>query len=185
MVSRADQPRALSVLVCPRSTPRSPCVAWRRSWFRFDVCGRTSEIAVVLIVIATFVVGVWLIYCAWLVFDAWWFARFLLSSWPFIMLGVGSVAAAAYRSSARYLRPVVVAAVIALAIFQLDKAITRDTFDTRDNRRRFRCRRPARAPHDRPQQRDCELRLQRIDSLLRRADDDDGTPRYRLGSRSM
>ena len=89
------------------------------------------------IVIATFVVGVWLIYCAWLVFDAWWFARFLLSSWPFIMLGVGSVAAAAYRSSARYLRPVVVAAVIALAIFQLEKAITRDTFDTRDNRRRF------------------------------------------------
>ncbi len=91
----------------------------------------------VLIVIAAFVVGVWLIYCAWLVFDAWWFARFLLSSWPFIMLGVGSVAAAAYRSSARYARPVVVAAVIALAIFQLDSAIAHGTFDTDDGRRRF------------------------------------------------
>jgi hypothetical protein len=84
-----------------------------------------------------FVVGVWGIYCAWLVFDLWWFTRFLLSSWPFIMLGVGSVAVAAYRYRGRNVRALVVLFVLALAFFQIDFAREQDTFGTRLGRRRF------------------------------------------------
>jgi len=105
-------------------------VPLRRLWP--DVSDRS-----VFIVMATFVLGVWGIYCVWLVFDAWWFARFLLSSWPFIMLGIGSVAVAAYRQRARPVRPFVVASVIALALFQLDFAVDRGAFGARDGQRRF------------------------------------------------
>jgi hypothetical protein len=91
----------------------------------------------VLVVIAMFVVAVWAIYCGWLVFDVWWYMRFLLSSWPFIMLGIGSVAVLAYRHAGRFGRPCVVASVLAIAVFQLDFALDRDTFGSRDGRRRF------------------------------------------------
>ena len=77
------------------------------------------------------------IYCAWLVFDAWWFARFLLSSWPFIMLGVGAVALAVYRAGSRYVRALVIASVVALGVFQFDFALKQGTFNARDGRRRF------------------------------------------------
>jgi Dolichyl-phosphate-mannose-protein mannosyltransferase len=89
------------------------------------------------VIIAAFVLSVWGIYCAWLVFDTWWFTRFLLPSWPFIMLGVGSVVVAAYRSSARSVRPLVAASLVALVSFQLDNAVAQGTFDTPAARRRF------------------------------------------------
>jgi hypothetical protein len=87
--------------------------------------------------IAIFVVVVWLICCAWLVFGAWWFARFLLTSWPFIMLGVGGVAAAVYRVSPGRLRPIVIAVVIALGVYQFTFAVDGHAFEARENRRRF------------------------------------------------
>src|SRR6185436_6983136 len=37
-------------------------------------------------------------YCLFLVFDAWWYQRFLLSVFPFVMTGVGVVAAWLMRS---------------------------------------------------------------------------------------
>jgi hypothetical protein len=89
------------------------------------------------LVIATFVSAVWLIYCAWLVFDAWWFMRFLLSSWPFLMLGIGGIAMAGYAASPRYARPLVVLAVVALGIYQVDFANDWRAFGSRDGRRRF------------------------------------------------
>ena len=58
----------------------------------------------VFIVIGTFVAALWAIYCAWLVFDSWWFGRFLLSSFPFIMLGVGACADALFRLRAGWIR---------------------------------------------------------------------------------
>jgi hypothetical protein len=91
----------------------------------------------IFIVIAAFVIAVWGIYCAWLVFDAWWFARFLLSSWPFIMLGVGAFAVAAYRAGGRLARSLLVAAVVAVGLFQFDFAVKQGTFQARDGRRRF------------------------------------------------
>jgi hypothetical protein len=69
-------------------------------------------------VIAAFVIALWAIYCAWDVFDSWLFTRFLLSSWPFIMLGVGAVAAWCMRSRISYVRPVAIATIVALGLVQ-------------------------------------------------------------------
>src|SRR5262249_7743236 len=91
----------------------------------------------VFVVIGAFVLGVWGSYCAWLIFDAWWFARFLLSSWPFIMLGVGAVAAATYRAGGRSVRPAAAAATLALGIFQLNFTVKHDAFNAREGRSRF------------------------------------------------
>ena len=52
-------------------------------------------------VIAAFVAVLWLLYSAWLVFDTWLYTRFLLASWPVIMVGVGAVAVALARLLAR------------------------------------------------------------------------------------
>jgi hypothetical protein len=89
------------------------------------------------VVIALFVAAVWAIYCAWLVFDAWWFTRFLLSSWPFIMLSVGSLAVSLACISPRFGRPIVVAAMIALGVYQVHFASAWQAFGARDSRRRF------------------------------------------------
>ena len=72
-------------------------------------------------VMATFVATVWAIYAAWLVFDAWWFCRLLLSSWPLIMLGVGAVAMALAKTG-RMMAPLVAASVVAIGLFQFQFA---------------------------------------------------------------
>jgi hypothetical protein len=82
----------------------------------------------IFFVIDVFVIALWMIYCAWLVFDTFWFTRFLLSSWPFIMLGVGAVASAVFRMNRR-VGPVVVCSVIALGIIQLRFADAHGVFD--------------------------------------------------------
>src|SRR5699024_5005542 len=83
----------------------------------------------VFLVIGAFVVLVWMIYCAWLVFDSWWFTRFLLPSWPFIMLGIGAAAAALWRDGSRWVRTAVMVAVIAVGCSQLAFAVRRGAFD--------------------------------------------------------
>ena len=50
-----------------------------------------------VMVMAGFVAVLWLLYSAWLVFDTWLYTRFLLASWPIIMVGMGVVAAALAR----------------------------------------------------------------------------------------
>jgi hypothetical protein len=42
--------------------------------------------------------GLWAFYVAYLVFDTWTYLRFLLPSWPFVMLGTSAIAAALYRT---------------------------------------------------------------------------------------
>jgi 4-amino-4-deoxy-L-arabinose transferase-like glycosyltransferase len=84
----------------------------------------------VFIVIGTFVIALWTIYCAWLVFDTWYFSRFLLSSWPFIMLGVAAVAMALFRTAVPFIKPAVVCSVIALGIVQIQIAANRAVFGT-------------------------------------------------------
>jgi dolichyl-phosphate-mannose-protein mannosyltransferase len=82
----------------------------------------------VFIVIGTFVIVLWTIYCAWLVFDTWYFTRFLLSSWPFIMLGVGAVAMALFRTAVPFIKPAIICSVIALGIVQIQFAANRTVF---------------------------------------------------------
>jgi hypothetical protein len=90
-----------------------------------------------LIVMAAVVVIVWATYCAWLVFGDWWYQRFLLTSWPFLMLGTGAVLAFAYRAGGRFVRPIIVLIVVSLGLYQLDIAVSRGVFGNRDGRRRF------------------------------------------------
>jgi hypothetical protein len=104
------------------------------SWRRIRPPRQSAETS---IVIALFVAVLWTIYAAWLVFDVWWFTRFLLSSWPFIMLGTGSLAVALFAAGPRIFRPVVVVAVLALGVYQFHFASEWQAFGARDGRRRF------------------------------------------------
>jgi hypothetical protein len=91
----------------------------------------------VSIVIALLVGFVWAIYCAWMVFDAWWFTRFLLPSWPFVMLALGGLAVAIVARRPRVMRPVLVVVLLALGAYDVDFAAERYAFAARDSRRRF------------------------------------------------
>ena len=51
----------------------------------------------VFVVMGAFVVTLWATYCAWDVFDSWMFLRFMISSWPFFMIGIGGVVVACMR----------------------------------------------------------------------------------------
>ena len=42
-------------------------------------------------VMGLFVILIWFEYCAYTPFDAWWYLRFLLPCWPFVMIGVAVV----------------------------------------------------------------------------------------------
>ncbi|MEO8484467.1 MAG: glycosyltransferase family 39 protein [Acidobacteriota bacterium] len=67
----------------------------------------------VFVIITIFIATLWATYLGYIVFDAWWFLRFVLVGWPFMMVGVGAAFAAAFRS-----RPAVrvVAMLVLLAI---------------------------------------------------------------------
>ncbi len=74
----------------------------------------------VFITIGAFVLAVWAIYCVWHVFDSWWFSRFLLPSWPFIVVGVAAAAEAARRAlGPSALRHVVALSMIGVALSQV------------------------------------------------------------------
>ena len=89
------------------------------------------------IVMSLFVGLVWAIYCAWMVFDAWWFTRFLLPSWPFVMLAVGGVALAVVGYRPRVTRPAIVVVLLTLGVYCVQFAAERYAFSARDSRRRF------------------------------------------------
>jgi hypothetical protein len=77
---------------------------------------------------AAFAVMLWAIYCAWDVFDAWWFCRFLLSSWPLIMIGTGGVFVALARVGGRLVSAALVTLVVGIGAFQIWFAQTHGTF---------------------------------------------------------
>jgi Dolichyl-phosphate-mannose-protein mannosyltransferase len=89
------------------------------------------------LVMGAFVVGVWFIYCGWVIFDAWWFTRFLLPSWPFIMLGFGSAVVWAFRNAPAWGRVLVIAGVVAVSLFEVRFAVEHHPYAARQGRRRF------------------------------------------------
>jgi hypothetical protein len=62
-----------------------------------------------------FVLALWIQYAFYMVFDAWWYLRFLLPSYPFIMLGLGQVLVALGRRG-RVLRLAFAVAVIWIGV---------------------------------------------------------------------
>jgi hypothetical protein len=90
-----------------------------------------------MLVVALFVLVVWGVYFIYLVFDAWWYLRFLLPSFPFIMLGVGTVLAALVRWRPAAMAPLVTLAVLLLGVLQINVAADRSTFDLWEGERRY------------------------------------------------
>jgi hypothetical protein len=76
-------------------------------------------------------------YCVYLVFDQWWYLRFLLACWPFLMVGL----AAAGLSVMRMRRPVLTfaaaAVLVGLGVWTLHLSAQRGAFDNWRAERRY------------------------------------------------
>jgi hypothetical protein len=89
------------------------------------------------VVIALFVVALWITYLFYLVFDQWWYLRFMLASWPLLFVGVGAAVAWAWRVSAPFARAIVVAGLIALGVIQVVAVERAGAFDIWRGERRY------------------------------------------------
>ena len=85
----------------------------------------------VILLMALYVVLLWGMYSAYLEFDSWGYLRFLLPSWPLLMLGVAAVFLAAARAGGSRGRWVMPIAVVALGAWTVSIAMRRDVFDQR------------------------------------------------------
>ena len=90
-----------------------------------------------LVIAALTVAFVWGLYLIYDVYDAWWFSRFILTSWPFIMLGTASVAVAIARLERRAIRPLIVLVMAIVSVYQLRFAVHANTFNLWAGERRF------------------------------------------------
>jgi hypothetical protein len=76
-----------------------------------DVADRSA-----IVIAALVVLSIAAEYSAFLVFDAWWYLRFFLPCWPFIMLGIGSLAVAGLRTGRPAVTVAVAVAVVVLGV---------------------------------------------------------------------
>ena len=83
----------------------------------------------VFVVIGLFVATVWVIYCGWMVFDKWWFCRFLLPTWPFMMLGVATWAALLFRRDSLWGKRAAIVGLITLGAIQIRFADDQGVFN--------------------------------------------------------
>ncbi len=90
-----------------------------------------------VVIAALIVYSLWAQYLAYLVFDQWWYLRFLLTAWPFIMVGVGAVAMLLWRWNGRLLRTGVVAGIAVLLAFQAGILGTVTVFNQWPGERRY------------------------------------------------
>src|SRR5262249_13360238 len=91
----------------------------------------------VFIAINGFVLALWVMYGFFLRSDVWWYLRYLLSSWPFIMLGVGAVIVTLTRSASPVSKIAVASLVIALGVHEVGVAADRSVFDRWKNDRHY------------------------------------------------
>ena len=89
-----------------------------------------------LVVMALAVAVIWITYLLFLPWDVWWYLRFVLPSFPFIMVGVGAVAARLIGWRPAVLTPVV-AVVVLMGLFQFRAAAGRGVFELWMNDRRY------------------------------------------------
>ncbi len=105
-------------------------VPLRRVWT--DVANRRARAMMAALVVAT-----WLQYFAYLVFDNFRYLRFLLPSWPFVMLGVGVVAVGLTRWGRPSLTLATAGVVLALGITCWRQAAHEGAFRAWESDRRF------------------------------------------------
>jgi hypothetical protein len=80
---------------------------------------------------------IWTTYLLFLPWDAWWYLRFVLPSFPFIMLGVGAVAARLIAWRPAVLTPAVAVIVLFVGLFQIHVAADRGVFSLWTGDRRY------------------------------------------------
>ena len=90
----------------------------------------------VFVVIGLFVAVLWAEYCIYLGFDAWWFLRFLLPAWPFMMLGLAALLLAVARRGA-FGFVVVTWLVVVLGAYTFDIGQARGAFTLRQSDRQY------------------------------------------------
>ena len=95
----------------------------RRLWPR--VADRT-----IFALLAGAIVLLWGFYCAYLEFDSWGYLRFLLPSWPLIMIGFAALAVwvGTFNRPARWVAGI---AIVALGVWSSSEAYRRDVFEQR------------------------------------------------------
>lgn len=91
----------------------------------------------VFAVAGLFVAAMWAEYCLYLVFDQWWYLRFLLASWPFIMVGLAAVALSLTRLRKRALTLGVAAVLLGLGVWTAHVAGQRSAFRLWQRERRY------------------------------------------------
>jgi hypothetical protein len=73
---------------------------------------------------------VWIVYLLYVPWDAWWYLRFLLPTWPMMALGTASLLAMAYHSSSfAWRRPATIAVVAIIGVLAVAQAVRRETFN--------------------------------------------------------
>jgi hypothetical protein len=102
------------------------------SWLWSDLRDRRRVVTAALFVFST-----WAQYVAYLVFDAWWYLRFLLTAWPFMMVGAGVVAMGIWQPGGRLARAAVVAGVVLQLLFQAGVVADVPVFDQWRGERRY------------------------------------------------
>ncbi len=104
-------------------------VPWRRLW-PSPIARDAAPLLAMIVAI------VWVEYCAYLTFDAWWFLRFLLPSWPAIAIGTAVVIVRALeRLPAGRLAAGAIVIVIGLA--GVRTALAREVFPDNEGERRY------------------------------------------------
>src|SRR5690606_6758380 len=96
----------------------APLLPLRRLW-----SAAPDRLAVALMVPS--VAAVFAFYLLYRVYEEWWFLRFVLTAWPFLMVGMGASAAWAARRSGRVGSTLVIAGVVALGAWQVTVAADR------------------------------------------------------------
>ena len=86
---------------------------------------------------AAFVGTVWASYLLYVVFDAWWYLRFLVASFPFVLLGVGAVAAWLVRDRPLGMRLAASVTVFVLGLAGVRLAVDRGATRLWEGERRY------------------------------------------------
>ena len=109
-----ETPFALAGLICL-------AVPSARIW-------RTQAARDSLVVLAAVTILVWASYLLFVPWDAWWYLRFLLPSWPMIAIGTASLAAAVWRRSSAVGRTAVMLLLAGIGASGVTQAFARDAF---------------------------------------------------------
>jgi hypothetical protein len=110
----AETPFALAGLVCL-------AIPSARIW-------RTGTSREALFLFGGVAAVVWISYLLYVPWDAWWYLRFLLPTWPMMALGTASLAAAVYGSPSPVPRVAAVAVLAAIGVSGVTQAVKRETF---------------------------------------------------------